>query len=146
VLEGDLNALRSVLSIHDGRISIHHQSLADFLMTQECSEAFFINQMSCNTCLALSCLRLMNDGTDGHHGLKFDVFGFPSSYLSNAEVLAMDPLAIHEIPGVLLYSCQFWDEHLANANRDQELLSECQKFFYCHFLHWLEVMSLWRQL
>ena len=51
-------------------------------------------------------------------------------------------LAEH-VPEELVYSCQFWSEHLEHAlNQDPELLLLWHEFCEKHILHWLEVMSL----
>jgi hypothetical protein len=137
-----LNELNSVISrAEDGTFSVHHQSFGDFLHRLENSGPFFIEKTEYDTRLAKSCLRLMNKG------LKFDMFNFPSSYLSNEDLLKQAPGVVKDnISSYLLYSCRFWDEHVLNAVLDGALLPALKTFLGEHILHWLEVMSLTKQL
>jgi hypothetical protein len=83
----------------------------------------------------------MNDG------LKFGMFNFPSSYLSHEDLLEQAPEVVTDnISSDLRYSCCFWGEHLLNAVLDDTLLLALKTFLYGHILHWLEVMSLTKQL
>jgi hypothetical protein len=137
-----LNELSSVISrAEDSTFSVHHQSFADFLHRFENSGPFFVEKTKYDTRLAKSCLRLMNEG------LKFDMFNFPSSYLSNEDHLEQAPGVVEDnISSYLLYSCRSWGEHLLNAVLDGALLPALKTFLDDHILHWLEVMSLTKQL
>jgi hypothetical protein len=77
--------------------------------------------------------------------LKFNIGRWKSSYSWNDDIKRSTP-----IPACLAYSCCFWAEHLrelGNESISHELLiQELRDFFYNHFLHWLEVLSLIKEI
>jgi hypothetical protein len=74
------------------------------------------------------------------------VSGLTAIYL-NEDLLEQAPGVVKDnIPSYLLYSCRSWGEHLLNAILDGALLSALKTFLDDHILHWLEVMSLTKQL
>jgi len=133
-----LHRLSSVIS-EDSPLLLQHLSFSEFLTDFErCGDRFFINPGAQCQDMVKACLQLMNGG------LKFNIGGLKTSYVSNDE---MDSLAI---PPHLSHSCRFWAGYLEDmghgGHHRQGLLKEIRSFFYNHFLHWLEVLSLIKEV
>ena len=83
-------------------------------------------------------------------GVEINICGLQTSYLLNSEVEDLPERIKKNIPGPLMYSCQYWAAHLRDVPNVREghgaLLKEIHDFFHDLFLFWLEVMSLVKQV
>ncbi|KAF7356039.1 WD40 repeat-like protein [Mycena venus] len=119
-----------------------HATFGDFLTNQtRCPPSCFIDVQAMSTLLALGCLRTL------HKELRFNICQIPSSYLLNSEIPGLQK-RIRELEissPLLIYSVQFWADHLSMATPDEILLS-LQNFLFERFLYWLEVLSVRNQV
>ena len=76
-----------------------HASFYDFLSDKKQSGDFFINKADVHHELALSSLRVMQDG------LWFNICGLEMSYVRNSAVADLEVKIKKNIPQHLLYSC-----------------------------------------
>jgi len=76
------------------------------------------------------------------HDLKFNICSLESSYLANSDVQDLKSRIAKHILAVLLYACQYWDDHLVHLGFETDLFDKLQAFFEKKFLFWLEVLSL----
>jgi hypothetical protein len=143
-----LRKLSSVISMggHDSLLRLRHLSFAEFLTDIErCHDRrFFIDPSTQRRNLILACLRLMNQG------LKFNICDLETSHRRNDDIEDLTFRIERSIPTHLLYSCRFWAEHLGDSpdakHGQSVLLKEIEKFLHIHFLHWLEVLSLIKEV
>jgi hypothetical protein len=131
------SCLQSVL-VPGIKLRFSHQSFPDFLSCTygQCPTEirFSLQEQSQN--LTLAMLKVMKQE------LKFDICGFPSSYLRNKEVEDLESRISHCISGQLSYSCCFWAEHMHSLKQMVEIEELLNIFFKETFLFWLEVLSL----
>jgi len=135
------NASSVIMRDSNHGIRIIHQSFGDFLCDPKRSGEFYIDPQTLNQRLALSCLQIMNSG------LHFNICKLETSHLPNDKVADLDKRVERNIPSYLVYSCQFWAEHLSNASKEcpePKLIRFVQELFHVHVLHWLEVLSVIR--
>ncbi len=140
-ISGMLRRLSSLLSNvtlsnHDLPIVPLHTSFRDFLTTKEKSGNFYIDLREHHYQLTHSCLDLVL------HDLKFNICSLESSYLANSDVQDLKSRVAKHISSVLLYACQYWDDHLVHLGFETDLFNKLQAFFEKKFLFWLEVLSL----
>ena len=122
----------------DGLLHLRHLSFVEFLIDVErCHEPRFVIDLSkYRQGLALACLQLMNSE------LKFNIGGLETSHCCNKDMEQSIPIPTH-----LSYSCCFWAEHLVDEKHDRRpLMKEIQILFHVHFLFWLEVLSLIKEM
>ena len=114
-----------------------HASFYDFLLNEEWSKEFFIEERDAQHDLALASFRVMEDG------LKFNICGLPTSYVRNLEVADLAKRVNENIPCHLLYSCRFWAIHLQESGFDSDL-AQCLKGLVTGetILFWLEVLGI----
>ena len=134
-----LHNLSSVISMGDnGLLHLRHLSFVEFLTDAKRCRQFFIDEVKHRRNLTLACLRLMN------RDLKFNICGVETSHCRNDDMKKPIPIPAH-----LLYSCRFWSEHLEEDEKKHDrskLLKEIEYFLYNHFLFWLEVLSLAKEV
>ena len=115
----------------------HHASFYDFLLDENRSCEFFIQQVDVHYDLAVSCLSVMQDC------LRFNICGLETSYVPNVEVVDLDKRVEANIPPHLHYSCQFWAAHLQEVEFDGGLAKLVGQFISGeHVLFWLEVLGV----
>ncbi|EGN92372.1 hypothetical protein SERLA73DRAFT_191223, partial [Serpula lacrymans var. lacrymans S7.3] len=141
---------KSVISIgEDGLVRIGHLSFVEFLLDSDlCPEPLRTPRAAASTCnlhFLRSCLQIMDDST---YGLRFNICKLESSYLLNEDVEDLHERMKKYISGHLHYACRYWGPHLVDASG---CLSSCHwlssmlwLLFKKNLLHWLEVMSLYR--
>jgi hypothetical protein len=83
-------------------------------------------------------------------GLKFNICDLETSHLLNESVHDIPQRIATKISGPLLYSCQFWADHLVDTTISlgdhDTFLEQVRDFFHVHLLFWLEVMSLTKKV
>ncbi|KLO18821.1 WD40 repeat-like protein [Schizopora paradoxa] len=160
-----VEAFSSVISIRmsDKRLQVCHATFAEFILVegrmratiqeliitdkkredQETLESYTIRRSEQGARLAQSCLTVMNNK------LTFNIGRIRSSYYLNDDIHDLDTIVEEHIrihPS-LLYSCQYWSEHLIEVDAEcgqimPILLHLLTVFLNTHILHWLEVLSL----
>jgi hypothetical protein len=86
--------------------------------------------------LALYTLRLMAEE------LRFDIVDFPSSYISNTDVIDLHERLKKKVSDQLVYSCNFWSFHLKEYVSEDEIVGYMRYFIETKLLYWLELCSL----
>ena len=118
-----------------------HASFYDFLLSEERSNEFFIDERDAQHDLALASFRIMEGG------LKFNICGLTTSYVRNSEVTDWAKRVNENIPSHLLYSCRFWANHLQESGFDLDL-AQCLKGLVTgeKILFWLEVLGICKHI
>ena len=90
--------------------------------------------------MTLACLQIMRTG------LCFNICQLETSYVHNVDVPDLASRIEKFIPTHLYYSCRFWADHLQNTIVDVTLLKTVNEFMQTDLLHWLEVLSLVKEV
>ncbi|KAL3432874.1 putative wd40 protein [Aspergillus tetrazonus] len=128
-----VESFRSVLSVPENDnipVRTLHLSFRDFIVGPECD--FRIDETEMHGNIASHCLRIMNS-------LRHNICSLPSYGTQRAQI--HDDVTQQHLPEDLRYSCRYWAHHL-HQSKDHALQKEVFSFLKCHFLHWLEAMSL----
>ena len=140
-IDSRLDSLHSVLSVPcsaDSPVRLLHLSFRDFLVDSDKRETnpFWIDTRECHMRIANRCLQILN--SSGH--LKRDICGLENPGKMRMEV---DPDTIHtHLPAHVRYACQYWVHHLEQSHGRIRDGDHTHLFLKCHFLHWLEGLSL----
>ena len=114
-----------------------HASFYDFLLDEERSREFFIEQRDVDRDLAVASLSVMQTS------LQFNICGLETSYLCNSEVEGLEKKVKENISLHLLYSCRFWATHLHGAEFDAGLLQQVRRVVTeVQMLFWLETLGV----
>ncbi|PQE19375.1 vegetative incompatibility HET-E-1 protein [Rutstroemia sp. NJR-2017a BBW] len=133
--------LHSVLSIPsrpDHPIRLLHLSFRDFLVDTEKRETnpFWIDEKDAHKKLATLCLKLLSTGEN----LKKDICNLRIPERPRADI---DKQTIDShLPSEMQYACQYWVYHLKESGSSIYDGDQVHNFLTCHFLHWLESLSL----
>lgn len=122
-------------------VRILHASFGDYLTDPNRSgqHPWYVDLITADYTLACGCFRVMKAG------LRFNICGLETSYLSNENVPNLSSRIESSVPVHLAYSCRFWADHLQNTSEmdgTAELRSNIEEFLYDKLLYWLEVLSL----
>ena len=133
--------LHSVLSIPsnpDRPIRLLHLSFRDFLVDTEKRETnpFWINERDVHKRLATRCLQRLSTGVY----LKKDICDLQTPERPRADV-DRQTIDVH-LPPDIQYACQYWVYHLKECGSTICDDDQVYSFLKCHFLHWLEALSL----
>ncbi|KAK2589911.1 hypothetical protein QQS21_012410 [Conoideocrella luteorostrata] len=133
-----LYVLHSVLSVplsEEEPVRVLHLSFRDFLLdpTQRDKNPFWIDEKQTHQAVAVHCLRLMES-------LRQDICdvgrpGTPRSAVGQNKVET-------SLPSELRYACLYWAHHLQATQGFNDDCKQVLRFLKCHFLHWLESLSL----
>lgn len=133
--------LHSVLSIPsrpDHPIRLLHLSFRDFLIDAEKRETnpFWVDEADAHKKLATRCLKLLSTGGN----LKEDICNLqtPARPRSDVDRQTIDS----HLPPEIQYACQYWVYHLKEGGSIISDDDQVYNFLKCHFLHWLESLSL----
>jgi hypothetical protein len=137
-----LAQLSAVLICEDNEpVRIFHPSFPDFLAdSSRCAdERFRLKASEQHAEIAFRCLVIMNKR------LRYDICGSGRPWLRNDEVVHLVD-ALEDL-GSLRYACMYWAAHLRLASAQHSRLAG-ELVFFCdkHLLHWIELLSLIRQL
>ena len=138
IADSVLTHLHAVLYTENNQVLLYHKSFADFMFNQNQSREFWCNQAEHHRLLTNSCFRIMNAG------LKFNIANITSSFLLDCDNSALPDAVKQNIPPVLNYSCQNWDQHLlaVKAINSDTLYHTLSQFLQLHILFWIEAMNL----
>jgi hypothetical protein len=136
-----LDLLHSVLSIPsnpDIPVRLLHVSFRDFLLDTEKRETnpFWVDEKDAHTKFAAQCLQRLS----ASDGLKKDICNFrmPGRLRTEVDKQTIDAC----LPLDVQYACQYWVYHLKEGRDIIYNNDQVYNFLMCHFLHWLEALSL----
>jgi hypothetical protein len=140
-VDSRIDLLHSVLSIPsnpDIPVRLLHLSFRDFLLNSEKRETnpLWINEKDAHSKLATQCLELLSMGDN----LKKDICNPQTPGRLRAEVNKQTIDAY--LPSDVQYACQYWVHHLKEGKNIICDNNQVYHFLRCHFLHWLEALSL----
>jgi len=136
-----LTSVQSLLILNEDPtqpVKPFHKSFPDFITDpSRCTDPrFYISPGDLHFKLALSCLRLMNNG------LGKNLLSLPD-YTLNLEVKDLQTRINDHISIGLQYACQSWHNHLTKTGGDvTSIVSHLHIFLEEKFLAWLEVVSV----
>ncbi|KAG6826050.1 hypothetical protein H0H87_008091, partial [Tephrocybe sp. NHM501043] len=144
---GVLHDLHSVLYIADGRVFWYHASFPDFVSDQARSNfkvddityEFSYDPFAHNKLLTTACLRIMASE------LKRNICLLDEAEI-NDEVSDLEAKVMDHISARLQYASRFWALHFVCSYLDEDVLEGLESFCTRHLLHWVEVLSLLREL
>ena len=122
-------------------IQIHHISLYDYLISPTTAESvWFIDADTEKKRIALRCLELMK------RHLRFNICNLESSFILNDDVPDFNERVKKNISPALRYACLHWASHLRDIPYSEELKRQLDHFVYNQLLHWVEILSLTKNL
>ncbi|KAE8410476.1 hypothetical protein BDV36DRAFT_289565 [Aspergillus pseudocaelatus] len=136
-VQSRLSSLQSVVSVpkdHEAPIQLLHLSFREFLVDRSASCRFWINERAGNTQLAEDCLHCMR------HQLHRDICHLSQPGVKKNEI--EKGVLERYVSPELRYACRYWIRHLENSEPSAIDWTLLEDFLRSHFLHWLEVMSL----
>jgi len=144
-VECRLDALHSVLSVPDSQdvpVRLLHLSFRDFLIDRQRQgkNQFWVNARDTHNSLASSCLKLMS----GPGGLRQNICNLSGPGTMRSEI--SEGITTSSLSPELQYACRYWVSHIEQSQQwigDGDIT---HVFLQEHFLHWLEAMSLMREL
>ncbi|KAF8299629.1 WD40 repeat-like protein [Clavulina sp. PMI_390] len=116
-------------------------SFIDFLKHASTAETYVLDTNASHAILADGCLKIMQDK---QYGVCFNICKLETSFKLNSEVDDLPSRINKYIGETLLYGCQFWAFHVAQAHIIDTKLTESIECLLStsQFFHWLEVMSV----
>ena len=140
-----LDSLHSVLSVpnsEDVSVRLLHLSFREFLVNPQKRGKiqFWVDEKSTHNKLAARCLELMS----GQRGLRQDMCSLVDPGVLRSEI--NDRTVANSLPPELQYACRYWISHLIQSKEHIADADTTHLFLQKHFLHWLEAMSLMREL
>ncbi|KAF7979201.1 hypothetical protein HWV62_43134 [Athelia sp. TMB] len=121
-------------------VTARHASFFDFLTDESRSLAYFIDPKEHDQHFASPCLRILNSR------LTFNIGRLKSSYTSNAAIPDLPNCVTQFIGPVLAYAARFFGRHLEYTPHSQTVMEGLRKLLKENLLHWLEVLSLLKQM
>ena len=114
-----------------------HASFYDFLLVENRSKEFFIDQGEVHHDMALASLHIMLAD------LKFNICSLTTSYVRNSDVVDLEKRVEENIPTHLMYSCRFWATHIQGAHFNADLAKYLNLFATGeHILFWMEALGV----
>lgn len=146
VVDRRLTTLHSVLSVppsDDSTVRMFHLSFRDFLVdpNKRGTNPFWIDERATHKRIANRCLELLSSGSR----LKKNICNLDIPGTTRADI---EPAIINShLPADVRYACLYWVHHLDQSRSAQEKACitdnhQAYVFLQCHFLHWLEALSL----
>ncbi|KAB8293705.1 hypothetical protein EYC80_009191 [Monilinia laxa] len=137
-----LHSILSIPSRPDHPIRLLHLSFRDFLTDTEKRETnpFWVDEKDAHKNLATRCLELLSTSEN----LKKDICDLRTLEKPRADI---DKKTIDfHLPSEIQYACQYWVYHLKESGSSIYDGDHIHNFLKCHFLHWLESLSLIERL
>jgi len=137
-----LASLRSVLTVPEDEgqpIRIFHPSFRDFLLdSHRCLDSrFLIDPKETHITLFRNCIMLLAE-------LQQDLCNLREPGISVGDI--PEPIIQRYIPAHIHYACRYWFHHFQLGNPIQEDMDRILQFLEQDFLHWLEALSLIREV
>jgi hypothetical protein len=137
---GPLGSLLSGVTQQNVAVRPLHTSFRDFLTDVNRSKSFFVHTSRHHGRLALASMRIMKTE------LRFNICNLKTSHVRNVDVSDLTTRVKLAISPHLSYSCCFWADHLWATKYEHDVLEALRYFLDNHFLYWLEVLSLIKQV
>ncbi|QRV96992.1 Vegetative incompatibility protein HET-E-1 [Ceratobasidium sp. AG-Ba] len=139
-LKRSIAPLQSVLHVNEESrlVSTLHASFPDYMLTGHRSKRFYCNPQEGNTVFARRCFDIMK------RMLHFNMGGFASSYLVDADIPSLSSTVDDEIPSHLFYACRYWSDHVIDSEEFDDQITLVEGFLKRQFLFWAEAMNLKR--
>jgi hypothetical protein len=137
-VEMALDPLRSVLHVPEGGgpVSILHASFPDYMLDQLRAKNFYCDSSQHNEFLASRCFDVMKAQ------LRFNICNLESSFVFDKDVADLAKRIKSCISTTLLYSCQYWGEHLRRGSATDAVHGNLVDFLIHRLLFWMEVLNL----
>jgi hypothetical protein len=133
LVDNVIPVLGAVLSVHSvSVIQPLHTSFHDYLTDQTRSGSFFVDVNQGHQDLAFATFAIMKQE------LQFNICQIKSSYFFNSS-LRREQMSL--ISPVLLYSCQFWADHVQSQKNVNIFEHSILYFLKNQLLFWLKVLS-----
>jgi hypothetical protein len=135
--------LSSLLADSTSGVRVFHPSFPDFVMdAARCKDSRLrIVPLVDHGAITLRCLVLMNQH------LRYNMCGLADETVANEEVQGLDQLLRENISDALRYAVCFWYTHLtASGSPEGWLLTALDEFCRKHLFHWVELLSLIKQV
>jgi len=137
-----LASLRSVLSVpedEDQPVRIFHPSFRDFLLdSHRCLDSrFLIDPKEAHITLFRNCIMVLAE-------LRQDLCNLREPGVSVGDI--PEHIIQRYIPAHIYYACRYWFHHFQLGNPIQEDMDRILRFLAQDFLHWLEALSLIREV
>jgi len=137
-----LVSLRSVLNVPDNEgqpVRIFHPSFRDFLLDpQRCLDSrFSVDSQETHITLFRNCIALLAE-------LRQDLCNLREPSVSVDDI--PEHIIQQYIPPHIRYASRYWFQHFQQGNPIQEDMDRILKFLEQDFLHWLEALSLIREV
>jgi len=144
IVSSTLNLLRSVLNVPENEsqpVRLFHLSFRDFLLdSQRCSDfRFLIDEKDRHTSLFRKCIEHISQ-------LEENICNLWGPGVLITEI--PDDTIRKGIPPHVQYACRYWLDHwrIGNPLAVEEDIKTIREFLEQHFLHWLEGLSLIREV
>ncbi|KAF5851816.1 hypothetical protein GGP41_000555 [Bipolaris sorokiniana] len=140
-----LDSLHSILSVpnsEDAPIHLLHLSFREFLVDpyKQGKSPFWVDKKTTHKRLASYCLECMS----GLSGLHPDICSLLEPGVLRSEI--DEGTITSSLSPDLQYACRYWVEHLKQGQQDILDGDTTHLFLQKHLLHWLEAISLTREL
>jgi hypothetical protein len=119
-----------------------HLSFSDFLLDRNRStDTYAVDVSTHHLRIVERCLQTMNEG------LREDICAIGDPSLFNTEVTGLEQRLAKVAPPHLRYACRFWHVHFELAGIVSDAVaSNLEEFCKKHLLHWIELLSLLKEL
>jgi hypothetical protein len=127
----------------DEPVQLMHPSFPDFLTHEgRCTDArYFVSGAEYHSMLALRCLQIMNAD------LRRNICDLQDPFLPNSDIPDLEPRLNRSASAQLRYACKHWHVHVQSAGYlYPELITALDVFCTKHLLHWLELLSLMKEV
>jgi hypothetical protein len=124
-------------------VRLMHPSFPDFLTREDrCTDVrYFVSGAEYHSLLALRCLQIMNAK------LRRNICDLRDPFLPNSDVPDLHQRLDSNTSAQLRYACKYWHVHVQSAGcLYPELIMALDVFCTKHLLHWLELLSLMKEI
>jgi hypothetical protein len=140
-----LESLASVIPVPENEgdsVNIFHPSFPDYMQDpNRCKDLnLTVSSTDAHLSVAIACLRLMNEY------LHEDICNIKDFAVANTDIANLQERLDRYVPESLRYACIYWILHVVSASGIAPFIEELEQFCENHILHWIEVLSLLRNL
>jgi hypothetical protein len=135
--------LSSLLADSTSGVRVFHPSFPDFVSdAARCRDPRFrVVPLVDHGIIALRCLLLMNEH------LRYNMCNLADHTVANEDVESLDQVLCENVSDAMRYAVCFWCTHLtASDSTNGSLLDALEEFCRRHLFHWVEVLSLMKQV
>jgi hypothetical protein len=135
--------LSSLLADSTSGVRVFHPSFPDFVLdAARCKDPRLrVVPLVDHGVIALRCLVLMNQH------LHYNMCGLSDEAVANEDVKGLDQVLCENVSDALQYAVCFWCTHFTSSDfTDGSLLDALDEFCRKHLFHWVELLSLMKQV